>query len=212
MNAPVMLRAETLTLPKRGLPSVRGQTSLEIVYEQSHLHRMAPRGCLLIGRVGPSGCTIRPAKKEFFLWPRNDEEALDQANDVPPPALGGIPDSIKTQQYRGKTFFPNLPPHLVERFFFDPNRGRSGALVLKGKFVDAPLGEDYLLLNVLGQKDLLNLADLCLAGDLREAKWDEAIAGLETKMELFVESPAKPGTYIVQTDQTVTIGPGSCRR
>ena len=208
VNAPVMLRAETLTLPKRGLPSVRGQTSLEIVYEQSHLHRDGSSR-LLIDRASRTVRLHDPTReKEFFLWPRNDEEALDQANDVPPPALGGIPDSIKTQQYRGKTFFPNLPPHLVERFFFDPNRGRSGALVLKGKFVDAPLGEDYLLLNVLGQKDLLNLADLCLAGDLREAKWDEAIAGLETKMELFQN--LRPSRHLHRSDRPDgDVGPGA---
>src|SRR5262249_40129856 len=36
-NVPVLEMAETLTTPKRGLPAVRGQTSLEILYQQSQV-------------------------------------------------------------------------------------------------------------------------------------------------------------------------------
>ena len=36
-NVPVLQMAETLTTPKRGLPAARGQSSLEIVYQQSQI-------------------------------------------------------------------------------------------------------------------------------------------------------------------------------
>src|SRR5262245_18403769 len=36
-NVPVLQLAETLPTPKRGLPAVRGQTSLEVVYQQSQI-------------------------------------------------------------------------------------------------------------------------------------------------------------------------------
>ena len=48
-------------------------------------------------------------------------------------------DKIKTESY-----FSELPPHLVNRFFFDPNRGKKGQLVLQGVFVDEVIGDDFI--------------------------------------------------------------------
>src|SRR5262249_49946819 len=36
-NTPVLEMAETLTLPKRGLPAIRGQKSLQLLYQQSQV-------------------------------------------------------------------------------------------------------------------------------------------------------------------------------
>ena len=110
---------------------------------------------------------------------------------------------MKTQEFRGKTYFPNLPPHLADRFFLDPNRGANGALVFKGQFVDAALGDKYVFLNVLGKQDEDALKNLCLADDDDYGKWTAAIAGLSTKLELFVEDKGKPGTYIPSSPDRV---------
>ena len=182
-NVPVLHMAETLTLPKRGLPAVRGQRSLEVLYQQSQSVANNLNGDLTARSVVLHDPT---REKEFQFAMLNDPILLDR-----------IPDSVKTNAYRGHGFFPNLPPHLVERFFVDPNRGGFGALVFKGQFFDAPLGDDYLLLNVLTRSDKEGLKALCLDSDERKNRWDSAMEGLlRTTMQLFVENPAKPGTYI----------------
>jgi hypothetical protein len=182
-STPVMLMAETLTLAKRGLPAIRGQTSAEVVYQQSQISGGLARKSVVLH--DPT------REKTFELGPSDGTQIL-----------GKIPDSIKTQGYRGNTFFPNLPPHLSERFYLDPNRGQHGALVFKGEFVDAPVGEDYVLLNVLSSADDAYLRGLCLVDDVDKARWDNAITnGLGTKLELFVENLARPGTYIPSSQE-----------
>lgn len=190
-GTPVLQMAETLTLPKRGLPAVRGQRSLEIVYQQSQLQ--AGKGI-----TDRSAILHDPTREKVFLLGPKESTTT----------LGKIPASVKTSSFRGKTYFPNLPPHLSERFFFDLNRGQNGALVFLGQFFNEPVGEDYLLLNVIGQKDLADLKGLCVADDERKALWDTAISdGLQTVLELFVENRAKPGTFIPSSPET--IGPSA---
>jgi hypothetical protein len=87
-NAPVLQMAETLTLPKRGLPQVRGQSSALVFYQQSQLQPGAP------------GLSVRlhdPTREKIFELGAPDQTAV----------LGQIPGSVKTQTYQGKTYFPN---------------------------------------------------------------------------------------------------------
>ncbi|HSH16417.1 MAG TPA: hypothetical protein VLD18_10310, partial [Verrucomicrobiae bacterium] len=186
-DAPVLQMAETLTTPKRGLPAVRGQRSLEVIYQQSYV-------------------TGGQANDSAVLHDATREKQFPLAAAGTAGTLAGIPSSVKTESYRGKTYFPNLPPHLVERFFLDPNRGQFGALVFKGEFVDAPVGDKYLLLNVAGEQDFADLQALCQVGDLKKGDWDNAIRDLATTLELFVENPAQPATYIPTAPQEVGIG------
>ena len=180
-NPPILDMAETLTTLRRGLPGVRGQTSLKILYQQS-------QG--LKGQTSESAVLHDPTReKEFELGPKDNGTVLDD-----------IPSSVKTYLYQGKVFFPNLPPHLVERFFFDPNRGANGRLVFKGQFVDAALGDSYLFLDVLSASDKNELKRLCDPEDKygrnMNGQWDAAIDGLSTTLETFIEDPAKLRTYI----------------
>ena len=77
-----------------------------------------------------------------------------------------LPSSVLTSDYAGKTYFQNLAPHLQNRFYFDPNMGTTGALVLIGQFVDEIAGEDYLHLNVLSNADLAACGPRCTAKPL----------------------------------------------
>lgn len=186
-GVPVLQMAESLTEPKRGLPAIRGQRSLEIVYQQSQLQ-------------AGNGLDDRSA----VLHDPTREKVFELGPETSTTDLGKIPDSVKTSEYRGKTYFPNLPAHLSERFFFDPNRGSNGALVLLGQFFDEAVGDDYLLLNVLGDKDTADLRALCLVDDPKKGLWDKAITnGLQTVMELFVENPARPGTFVPSSPEEV---------
>jgi hypothetical protein len=177
-DTPVLLMAQTLTKPAFGLPAVRGQTSLETLYQQSQ----AQGG----GNIDNTSVILHdPTREKEYSLAKDKGDKLHE-----------IPGSVKTEMYRGKTYFPNLPPHLVKRLFYDPNRGKNGALVFKGEFVDEVVGEDYLLLNVAGAQDLAALKGLCPAADsANKTKWNKAIAGLSTSVELFEHNHAKPGTY-----------------
>jgi len=180
-TAPVLFMGESLELPKRGLPSIRGQRSLQILYQQSQATASDGAGDLSLTSA--------------FLHDPTREKTFGLAGSDSSDTLSKVPPSVKTQDFRGKTYFPNLPPHLAERFFLDPARGEHGALVFQGRFVDAPVGDDYLLLNVLGTQDKAYLMDLCLVDDPKKELWDAAIEGLSTELEKFVENPSKPGTY-----------------
>jgi hypothetical protein len=184
-GVPVLHMAETLTLPKRGLPSVRGQSSLQVLYQQSQTEQ---------------GGDL--ARKSAVLHDPTREKVFEFGTEDQAETLHKIPDGINTQVYRGTTYFPNLPPHLAERFFFDPNRAANGALVFKGEFVDSPVGDDYMLLNVVGVQDAAYLMGLCPDGDDKDL-WDAAITnGLATIMERFIEDTSKLGTFIVGSNQT----------
>ena len=169
--APQLRIGETLTLPKFGLPAVRGQTSMQVIYEQS----------LALEADLHSAVLFDPTRAKSYAL-GDDLEA--------------IPGSVVTSSYRGKLWFPNLPPHLSQRFYFDPNLGQSGSLVFIGEFKDEAFGEDYLLLNVLSEADTTTLKNLCHSSDAKKDDWEDAIDGLETIVETFTEDPVRRGTYV----------------
>jgi hypothetical protein len=180
-----MSPGQTLTVAAGGLPAVRGQSSVQVLYQQSVGTNFATKT--------PSVALHDPTREKTF--------ALGQIG-----GLASIPAGVRTDVYQGKLFFPALPPHLAARLWFDPFRGASGSLVFKGEFKDEALGEKYVLLNVLGASDLATVQALCPASDSNKSKWDSAIAGLATTVETFKESPTASGAYIVDTSKTAVVG------
>ena len=140
---PELAFGETLTVPKNGLPAVRGQTSVQVLYQQSIGQGFASKI--------PAVVLHDPTREKSF--------ALSASG------LARLPDGVRAEAYQGKTYFPNLPPHLAERFFLDPNRGTLGSLVFRGEFKDELVGEKYLLLNVLRGSDLATVKAVCPATD-----------------------------------------------
>lgn len=187
-DAPIMSVGETLTLANHGLPSVRGQSSANILYQRS------------IARSGPDAVSVTlhdPTRAKTVL--------LDAANV----GLSALPASAATTVNAGKTYFQLLPPHLQQRFYYDPTLGPVGGLVLVGEFVDEIAGEDYLHLNALSADDLVTLKNIVSDDDPDAGAWHRAIDNLSTKVETFIEDPAKAGTYIPDSTRTVTVGPAA---
>jgi hypothetical protein len=172
-NAAELRVAETLALPKFGLPAVLTATSADVLYQQSVAKE---------GTAKPSVTLHDPLREKTYAFGTGS-------------ALSAIPGSALTTNYQGKTYFQGVAPHLQDRFFFDPNRGTKGALVLVGKFVDEIAGEDYVKLNVLSAGDVDSLKGAVTVTDADKTKWDSAIDGLATKVETFIEDPLRPGTY-----------------
>jgi len=184
-SVPPLALAETLTLPVRGLPAVRGQKSAQIVYQQS---------IALQGTANSSVALHDPTRFKTFEIP-----ALAGGTSIPGNGtISTLPASIKTTTSSGRTYFQNLPPHLQSRFYLDPafaTKAGKGALILKGEFVPSPTGENFIHLNVLSTKDAQAIKDLCEVGDPKKSSWDSAVTALATQPETWVEDSNKKGTY-----------------
>ena len=181
--------AETLTLPKAGLPQVRGASSAQLIYQQSIARAIDVKQ--------PSARLHDPTV------------AKKTALSAVAGQLAAIPGSVKTSTLLGKTYFPNLPPHLIQRFYFDPADGAKGSLVLKGTFQNELVGEKYLLLNVLGSDDLATLQNLCSSTDLKKTDWNTAVANLQVTLSTFKEDPSQRGTFIPDSTKNKVVGLGA---
>jgi hypothetical protein len=177
----------TLTTPQLGLPGVRDFKTARVLYQQS------------------IGANITNAAPSVVLH----DPTREKASDLAAQNLTQIPPSVRTELYIGKYYFPNLPPHLASRVFYDANRGPKGALVLRGEFKHALLGQDYLLLNVLRGSDLAAVKALCPTSDTDNfSKWSALVEALATPVETFYENPNVPGTYIPNPVLTAPVGIG----
>jgi hypothetical protein len=185
-NAPELRVAETLTLPKFGLPQVRGQKSAQVYYQQSIAKAASDTA------LSKNSVTLHDPTREKTL-------PLGEAGK-----LAALPDDIKVTVYQGKTYFQNLPPHLQQRVYFDPLRGTKGTLIFKGVFHDEIAGDDYLDLNLLTAADLALLKGLLPIENTDYTMWSDAIDELSTEVETFKSDEAKYGSYLV--DKTVTVG------
>ncbi len=178
---PKLFMGQTLTVPINGLPQIRGQSSVQVLYQQS------------------IGLNITQAPPSVVLF---DPTAAKESSLA---AIGGLPSGVVAQSYEGRMYFPNLPPNLAERLWFDPNTTN---LVFEGQFMDEPVGDKYLLLNVLRGADLAAVQGLCPAGDQHKSNWDSAVLNL-TATVLTKHQPADaPGSYVVNTNQTFTCAAG----
>jgi hypothetical protein len=175
----------TLSLPQLGLPGVRDWKTARVLYQQSIAADLT--------KTNVSVVLHDPTRMKTAALTNFDLQAL--------------PASVRTEAYQGKCYFPNLPPHLAHRLFFDPNRGGKGSLVLIGEFKEEIVGENYLLLNLLRGSDLTNAFGLCPPADtVNYPKWTNAIGSLATDLETFSENPSVPGTYIANTNLTLRVG------
>ena len=187
--------SETLTEAKNGLPAVRGQSSLRVLYQQSIA------AAVTSGESASSVVLHDPTREKTF--------ELGKAG-----GLQSIPASVNTYDYQGRTYFPNLPPQLSQRLFYDPNRGSKGALVFRGEYVKEVVGESYLQLNVLGgdpgnpsaRDELEIVKKLCVDSDGDKSLWDLAIDGLQTNVETFYEPIDRPGQWVANTHASERVG------
>ena len=187
-NVPELRVAETLTLPKFGLPQVRGQTSAQVFYQQSLA----------------TDATNSLTKNSVTLHDPTREKTI--ALDHPTVSLSSLPPALKTSSYQGKTYFQLLPPHLQQRLFLDPLRGAKGTLIFKGVFHDEIAGEDYLDLNLLTAADIALLKGLLPTDDADWTKWSAAIDGLTTRVETFVTKKTQFGVFEPDLLQNKDVG------
>ncbi|MCX6885484.1 MAG: hypothetical protein NTX27_10620, partial [Verrucomicrobia bacterium] len=177
----------TLTTPKFNLPGVKDMLTARVIYQQSLATNLT---------VGNPSAVLHDATREKY-------------SDLDTKALTVVPGGVRKDYYQGRYYFPNLPPHLASRVYFDPNRGAKGTLVLKGEYVQETLGESYTMLNVLRGSDLASVKALCPDSDPNKSKWTALVDALATDVETFYENPARPGEYIPNPLWTLPVGVGA---
>ncbi len=186
---PKLQFGRTLTDPADELPAVRGQSSVQILYQQSIALDFAR------GKEARSVILHDPTAAKKYEFKGKAEDGLTQ-----------VPDGILRETYQGKTFFPKLPPHLAKRFFMDPNVGARGALVFQGEFRDELFGEKYLLLNVLRGDDLQAVKDLCPdTPSAAKMAWTNAVDAMMATVVTKHESPAGSGIFVDDPAKTVAV-------
>lgn len=172
---------KTLTTAYNEIDGIRGNSSAEILYQQSianHDNNTAHNSVVLHDPT---------RDKRYYLGAESDGILFE------------IPATVEAVNYLGDYYFPQLPPHLSERFYLDPNLGEYGALVFKGEFIEHNQ-EDYLLPNVIGEGDLETLQNLIDADSEEDSvvtNWNNAIIGLTTDMVRFVK---ESGVYVASDD------------
>ncbi|RKX47384.1 MAG: hypothetical protein DRP64_01190, partial [Verrucomicrobia bacterium] len=183
---PALRFGATLAKPANGLPGVRDWITAHMLYQQSVAADMA---------------------NEAYSAVLHDPTVY-KVSDITEHGMDLLPGGVKTEYYQGRIYFPNLPPHLGKRLYFDPDRGAEGSLVLKGEYKEDTLGLNYLQLNLLRSKDLEYAKVLCPEGDPDHGSWDAAIDALSVAVETYYEDPDQPGTYIPNTNLTESLGVG----
>lgn len=182
---------ETLTVASKGRPAIRGQSSAHLIYQQSIALAAASRA------TNTAVILHDPTRLKSFAMKTSG------------PGLTKLPVGVYSQSYQGKVYFPNLPPHLANRFYFDPALGPKGSLVFKGQFQDEPTGEKYVQLNVLAGVDLQTVKNLCPAQPAQEkSDWDLAVSSLVVAVDTYFENPIIPGQFIVNPLWTTYRGAG----
>jgi hypothetical protein len=172
---PTMPYGLTLTSPQLGLPGVRDYKTAKVLYQQS------------------IAANITNAEPAVILH----DPTRNKISSLAAQGLTQIPASVRTTLYLGKYYFPNLPPQLASRVYYDANIGTKGSLVLQGTFNHAAFGSDYLLLNVLRGDELAAVKTLCPTNDTDNfPQWSALVDNLATALETFYENPAQPGSYI----------------
>ncbi len=179
---PTLNVGQTLTTAVNGLAAVRGQDSVQVLYQQSIA----------------TNAVLTNAAASVVLFDPTVQKKTTLA------ALGGLPPSILTDTYNGLNFFPTLPPNLISRLWFDPNGTN---LVLTGQFVTDPVNGNYVMLNILRGDDLAAVDALCPATPAATYQaWTNAVARLAVKEYTFGigANPAIPAAYAINTNLTVT--------
>ena len=179
---PELLMAETLGKQKAsetnggGLPQVLGQSSAQVLYQQSMASTLNAASVALHDPIR--------AKKSPMLK---------------------LAPGIRTSDYAGKTYFQGLPPNLQNRFYYDAVQ-KELVLIGQFVDEIATLDYFHLNQLSTRDVDDLKALIPATADALDKSNWIAAIDGLSTTLETFRESKAAPGTYVVARSGQVQAG------
>ena len=158
---PTLSAGQTLTVANNNLTGVRGQNSVQVLYQES---------------IATNSIAGNNPLASVTLYDPTVEKVSSLTGI-------GLPSSILTDMSNGRVYFPSLPPNLISRLWYDQ---MSSNLVFQGQFVanvDANL--NYLLLNVLRGADLAAVTNLCQPTDTGYGAWVAAVTNLQTSVSTY---------------------------
>ncbi len=153
-EVPELKLGQTLTVTTHDLPDIWNQLSVDVTYDQSSRNNGHPSVTL--------------------FDPVADRE-VSLPYDVVKEMMGAGVARQETTSSRVR--FPDLPPSLYPRLFFDHNRGDK--LVLEGQRVETLTGDGYLLLNLLENFEKASVEQI--GSDMSDSSrkaWNDAVDAL----------------------------------
>ena len=176
-SSPVLNVGDTLVKPDQqqvGLPDIAGQLSVDCLFQQS-----LPHGYATNFYTTPSGIVVTPVAEYAANSATRSVVLVDptrirsSSNTV----AFALPADVKQQVSQGRTYFPDLPPQLNQRLWWQQTQASppAGQLKILGAYVVPAAGIPYLLFNLLGADE--RAAALSLSAD---AAWQAAVKGLPT--------------------------------
>ena len=184
---PTLYAGQTLTVPINNLPAVRGQTGVQVLYQQS---------------IATNDVTAPITYQSVSLI----DPTVEKQAGLTTNGLTGLPNTVISSSYEGLYYFQNLPPNLVNRVWFDPNTTN---LVLAGQFENQTVGESYVFLNVLNGADLAAVINLCQPSDPGYAGWVSTVNSLSVSLYTYDDLTAGPGSYLADPAFTQSVGVNS---
>ncbi len=158
-DLPVLHIGDTLTVARDGLPAIRGQLSVDLLYMQSAARNPAKPSVTLID---PTVARTGPLDDAKLVT-----ERMDSYRDV------------RTARWH----FNGLPPALRSRLFYNPNASEGEELQLIGEYRTRTDNHNYLMLNLLtGANRAATTNETAMTGITGEGgdSWREGIGALPT--------------------------------
>ncbi|HRI12539.1 MAG TPA: LamG domain-containing protein [Verrucomicrobiota bacterium] len=180
-DVPVLHLGQTLTTPTRGLPDVWDQLSVDVVYQQSEELPSQRVSVDLFDPIVAQGVDLAPQVIDAMLAARQ----------------------ARTDLTSGLVRFPNLPPSLYPRLYYDRNAGLQGQLMLKGQAVETLTGSGYLLLNLLQDFEQTQTIAQVSTNDPHFSAWSAAVTALPQ-----VLTPIQPNLPFVNAALTARLSDG----
>ena len=159
-NRRVLLMGESLVKAKKELPSIEGNDSVEIVYQQ--------------GQEMGNGSSVKVID---FRWERKVK-----LSDYD--GLAGLPPGVSWRTEGAKVVFGNLPPSLARRLYYNSTENE---LHFGGELVKPALGQPWLLLNVITEDERTILLDPKFRGS--DTRFQQALSALCDQAAMVREVP-----------------------
>jgi hypothetical protein len=159
-NVPEMRIAQTLTEAYQGLPDIWDQLSVDIIYQQSQRNGKGD-SVTVFDPVVAHGAPLAASAVDKLV---DSERAVQDLTD-------------------DKIHFPDLPPSIYPRIYYDPDRGADGELMLEGVRVETLTGGGYLLLNCLADHEKAQTRAIADGTDA-SSDWNTAVNALSNAVTL----------------------------
>jgi hypothetical protein len=193
-NCPELRVAETLAAARndwlgRPLPAIRGQKSVDVLYQQCSPVFYVTNINVACAQYGYANYCWSNLTVQLIQDPCRRSVSLIDPTVAQGVTLGSTPSSlgidVELNPGDGCYYFTGLPPSLRSRLYYNPSGGAGGNLRFKGLYASPITGDPYFLLNQLEGSLSDTNSDRYLVHSLSAGtEWQQTIAALATNAVL----------------------------